>query len=363
METLPHLLGVYKYYDDSGKLIYVGKAKDLRKRVASYFTKTPEDQKTQNLVKNICHIEFTIVDTERDALLLEDSLIKNLRPRYNINRKDDKSYPYIVIKNELFPRVFLTHKVIMDGSEYFGPFTNVGKIRELLEHIRSIIPLRKNHLDLFLRITKKGKLQVSPENYMSDGRGEDEEILTEADYDAGLEQVRNILKGKLTPVVAHLRNQMKNYVRKMEFEKAEALLHKLEFIQEYKASSIVVNAKVGDLDVFTIIIKNLKAFINYLQVRKGAIVQTKTVALERRLDESEKERLVSTISHIRKELKSSVDEVVVSFPIDYPDTTLRITVPKKGSKKKLLDLSLKNLTYFSDSVNQKKGIKIDGKVF
>lgn len=171
LENLPHLPGIYKYYNHSEKLIYVGKAKDLRKRVASYFTKTSEDQKTRNLVKNIHQIEFTIVDTERDALLLEDSLIKNFQPYYNINRKDDKSYPYIVIKNEPFPRVFLTHNIVMDGSEYFGPFTQVGKIRELLELLRSIIPMRKNHLELFLRVTKKGNLKVSPEYYMKGGRG------------------------------------------------------------------------------------------------------------------------------------------------------------------------------------------------
>lgn len=360
LETLPNLPGVYKYYDHSGKLIYVGKAKDLRKRVTSYFVKTHENQKTRNLVKNIHRIEFTVVDTERDAFLLEDSLIKNFRPRYNINLKDDKSYPYIVIKNEPFPRVFLTHKVIMDGSEYFGPFTQVGKIRELLELVRSIIPLRKNHLDLFLRITKKGKLKVSPENYMIDSRGKDEKIITEADYAQGLERVRNILKGKLTSVVAHFRSQMKNYVREMEFEKAEILLRKLEFMQEYKASSIVINAKVGDLDVFTIATKDTKAFINYLQVRKGAIIQTETVLLERGLDKTKNEIFISAISHIRKGLKNSAGELVVPFYIDYPDTTVRITIPQKGNKKRLLDLSLKNLNYSDDNVNNKKGEKIDG---
>lgn len=353
LESLPHLPGIYKYYD-SEKLIYVGKAKDLRKRVASYFRKIPEDQKTRNLVKNIHHIEFTIVDTERDALLLEDSLIKNYQPYYNINRKDDKSYPYIVIKNEPFPRVFLTHKTVMDGSEYFGPFTQVGKVRELLEFLRSIIPMRKDHLELFLRVTKKGNLKVSPEYYMKDGRGKDKKILTEADYDEGLQQVRNILKGKMTPLIVSLQKKMKSYIRKMEFEKAEILLHKLEFMREYEVRSVVFNSKGNDLDVFAIIFKDTKAFIHYLQVRKGIIVQTKTVFLERKLDESQKEILVSAISTIREELEEPANELVVPFPIEYPDKRLRITIPKKGDKKKLLDLSMKNLIYYSDNINQKK---------
>lgn len=359
LEPLPHLPGVYRYFNNTGKLIYVGKAKDLRQRVSSYFTKKPDNQKTQNLLKNIHHVEFTIVDTERDAFLLEDSLIKNLQPRYNINLKDDKSYPYIVIKNESFARVYLTRKVIMDGSEYFGPFTNVGKIRELLELIRSIIPLRTNHLDLFLRITEKGKLNVSPQYYMSDGKREDEQILTEADYDKGLQQVRNMLKGKMASLIIFLRKEMKNSVSKMEFEKAEALRHKLEFIQQYKASSVVVNTKVGDLDVFAIIVKNTKIFVNYLMIRKGTIVGTKTTILQRELDISREKMLISAIIHIRKRIKSSVRELVVPFFIDYPDTTLRITVPKKGNKKKLLNLSLKNLTYFSTRFNKSSATKTE----
>lgn len=359
LKTLPHLPGVYKYFDNSRKPIYVGKAKDLRKRVSSYFTKTHESQRIRNLVKNIHHIEFTIVDTEREALLLEDSLIKHLRPRYNIDLKDDKSYPYIVIKNESFPRIILTRKIMMDGSEYFGPFTNVGKIRELLELIRTSIPLRKNNLDLFLRITHKNELKVSPEYYMSDGRGKDEEILTEADYEKGLQQVRDILKGKMTPLIAVLQQQMKNYVDELEFEKAEVLQHKIEFMREYKADSVVVNGKVGDLDVFTIILKNTKAFINYLLVRKGAIVQSQTMTFMRKQNDSEKDILVSAIVYLQKKNNSAATELVVPFPIKYVDPTVVITIPKRGIKKKLLDLSMKNLDYRSDKINQSSNIEIE----
>lgn len=352
LENLPHLPGVYKYFNEAGTLIYVGKAKDLRKRVASYFTKTPDSQKTRNLVNNIYHLEFTIVNTERDALLLEDSLIKNFQPRYNISLKDDKSYPYIVIKNEPFPRVFLTRNVIEDGSEYFGPFTNVGKIRDLLEFIRSRIPLRKNHLDLFMRITGKGKLKISPEYYMTNGRGKEVEMLTEEDYSRGLQEVRAILKGRLAPVVKTLRDQLKHYVKQMEFEKAEVVHHKLQFMQEYKLRSVVVNSEVGDLDVFTIRIEKAQAFVNYLQVRKGAIVLSNNEVLTLNSDASREEMLVSAIVHLQKGTKIHVQELIVPFSLEYPDSKLTITVPKKGIKKKLLDLSRKNLEYFSDRILQ-----------
>ncbi len=353
LESLPHLPGVYKYFDEAGIPIYVGKAKDLKKRVTSYFTKEPENYKTRKLVEKIHHIEFTIVDTERDAFLLENSLIKNFQPRYNINLKDDKSYPYIVIKNEPFPRVFLTRNIVRDGSEYFGPFTDVGKIRELLQLIRSLIPLRINQLELFLRISKKGKLKVSPEYYLSDAGRTEVEILTEEDYSRGLQQVRDILKGSLSSVITNVQDQMKECVRKMEFEEAEILRLKLEFMQGYRERSIVVNVKMGDLDVFTILVKDSLAFVNYLQVRKGNIVQTKNVTLDRKLEESQEMMLVFAIAHLRKRMDSSVKELVVPFPIDYPDTTLVITVPMRGDKKKLLDLSMKNVTY-SSGENAKK---------
>lgn len=359
LESLPHLPGVYKYFNREGILIYVGKAKDLRKRVASYFTKEPENPKTRNLVENIRHMEFTIVDTERDALLLENSLIKNFQPRYNINLKDDKTYPYIVIKNELFPRVFLTRNIFEDGSEYFGPFTNVGRIRELLELIRTLIPIRMNNHDLFIRVTKKGRLKVNPEYYIRDVSGQNEEMLTEEDYHKGLQQVRDIFKGKLAPLIKLLKDQVKECVRKMEFEKAEILQHKLEFMQGYSAGSVVVNTKVGDLDAFTICVKDTRAFVNYLQVTRGSIVQTKTVVFKRKLNESQEEILVPAIVHLRKKLKSQAPELIVPFSIEYTDPTLSITVPIKGIKRKLLDLSRKNLIYFREKIPPMSEIKFE----
>ena len=360
LEPIPHFPGVYRYFNKDGELIYVGKAKDLRKRVASYFTKEPESRKVRHLVNSIHHLEFTIVDTERDALLLENSLIKHYQPRYNINLKDDKTYPYIVIKNEPFPRIFLTRNVIKDGSEYFGPYTNVGKTRGLLEFVRTLIPIRTNNHNLFIRVTDEGMLRVNPEYYLKEVNGQTDEILTEEDYEKGLRQVRDIFKGKLGPVITILQEQIKDCVRKMEFEKASILRNKLEFIQEYSASSVVVNAKVRDSDVFTILIKESESFVNYLQVRKGAIVHTKTVTLKRELEESQEEILISAIVHLQKKSKSNAHELIVPFSIEFPDTTLTITVPKRGIKRKLLDLSRKNLIYYSEQINNKKGIKAEG---
>lgn len=350
LENLPHLPGIYKYYNKLGTLIYVGKAKDLRKRVTSYFTKDPENRKTLHLIKNIDHLEFTIVNTEQDALLLENSLIKHFQPRYNINLKDDKTYPYIVIKNEPFPRVFLTRNCIEDGSEYFGPFTSVIKIRELLELIRSMIPLRKNHSELFIHVIENGTLKVSPEYYMKAVLAQKEKILTEEDYYVGLQKVRDIIKGKFSSIIKPLREQMKVCISKMEFEKAEILKQKLQFIQEYRASSLVANTTLEDMDVFTILLKDRSAFVNYLLVRKGAIVETKTVNVNRNPNDLEKELLISAIIHLQKEFQSNVKELVVPFSIEHPNIGHTITVPKRGIKRKLLNLSQKNLNYFSEKI-------------
>lgn len=350
LENLPHLPGIYKYYNKAGTLIYVGKAKDLRKRVASYFTKEPENRKTFNLIKNIDHVGYTIVNTEQDALLLENSLIKHFQPRYNINLKDDKTYPYIVIKNEAFPRVFLTRNRIEDGSEYFGPFTSVIKARELMELIRSMIPLRKNHSELFIRVTESGTLKVSPEYYMKPVLGQKEKILTKEEYYVGLQKIRDIIKGKFASILKPLRGQMKVCISKLEFEKAEILQQKLQFIQEYRASSMVSNTLLEDMDVFTILLKNHSAFINYLLVRKGAIVETKTVNVNRNPNDLKENLLISAIIHLQKEFQSNVKKLVVPFWIELPNPNLIITVPKRGIKKKLLNLSQKNLDYFSEKI-------------
>lgn len=357
--TIPHQPGVYKYFDETNKLIYVGKAKDLRKRVSSYFIKTQDNYKTRKLVQNIHHLEFTIVDTEQDAFLLENSLIKQFQPRYNINLKDDKSYPYVVIKNEPFPRVFLTRRVIKDGSEYIGPFTSVGKVRELLEFIRTYIPLRTCGLSLTTRLIKSGKYKVCLEYHLGNCKGPCEGLQTEEDYQKGLQQVRNILKGNIGPVLSLLKEEMQEHASKLEFEKAEIFKKKIESLQDYNAKSSVVSSHIGDVDVFSIVADGYQAYVNYLQVRNGSIIQTKTITLERRIEESDEDTLLFAIAHLREKLNSFTNEIVIPFSIEYPDANILVTVPKAGDKKKLLDLSLKNVNYFMEEMKKKKMLRLE----
>ncbi len=255
--SIPSNPGVYKYFDLDNNLIYVGKAKNLRKRVTSYFIKTFTSYKTYELVQRISKIEFTIVNSEQDAFLLENSLIKQFQPRFNINLKDDKSYPYIVIKNEPFPRVFLTRKKMDDGSEYLGPYTSVGKVRELLNFIKQTIQLRTCSLNLTEKNIAKKKFKVCLEYHLGNCKGPCEELQTKEDYDEGLQQLKNLLKGKLGPVIQHFKNEMKDYANRMEFEKAEPVRKKIEFIENYQAKSVIVTPKLGDVDVFSIVKETL----------------------------------------------------------------------------------------------------------
>lgn len=357
--TLPHQPGVYKYFDGERHLIYVGKAKDLRKRISSYFVRNLDNYKTRKLVQHIDHLEFTIVDSEQDAFLLENSLIKQFQPRYNINLKDDKSYPFIVIKNEPFPRVFLTRRVIRDGSEYLGPFTGVGKVRDLLEFIRSYIPLRTCGLNLSKRNIEQGKFRVCLEYHLGNCKGPCEGLQSEEDYQEGLQQIRNILKGNLAPVLQKLKEQMRQCVADLAFEKAEVLKKKIEDLQAYQARSTVVSPRVGDLDVFSIRSDGQHAYVNYLQVRNGSIVQTKTVMLEHKLEESEEDILIFGIAHLREKMNSFATELVVPFPVAYPDPAVSVTIPRAADKKKLLDLSEKNVQYFREEMKKKKVLKLE----
>src|SRR5437763_133764 len=250
IKTIPPQPGIYKYFDEKNELLYVGKAKNIRKRVGSYFTKTFAGYKTYELVRRIYRIEFTIVDSEQDAFLLENSLIKQFQPRFNINLKDDKSYPYIVIKNEPFPRIFLTRKKIEDGSEYLGPYTSVGKVRELINFIKQTIQLRTCSLNLTEKNIAKGKFKVCLEYHLGNCKGPCEAFQTKEDYDQGLVQLKNLLKGKLGPVIQHFRNEMKLHAGQMEFEKAELVRKKIDFIENYQSKSVVVSRKLGDVDVF-----------------------------------------------------------------------------------------------------------------
>ncbi|HEY2722107.1 MAG TPA: excinuclease ABC subunit UvrC [Chitinophagaceae bacterium] len=358
---IPNSPGIYKYFDIDNKLIYVGKAKSLRKRVTSYFIKTFTSYKTYELVQRITRIEFTIVNSEQDAFLLENSLIKQFQPRFNINLKDDKSYPFIVIKNEPFSRVFLTRRKIEDGSEYLGPYTSVGKVRELLTFIKQTIQLRTCSLNLTDSNIAKGKFKVCLEYHLGNCKGPCEALQTREDYDEGLKQLKNLLKGKLGPVIQHFKNEMKGYAGKMEFEKAEALRKKIEFIENYQSKSVIVTPKLGDVDVFSVVKENESAYVNYLMVQNGTIVQAKTLKVETHLDETIEEILSFSVGQFRTNFSSHAREILLPFPIDYPEPDIVMTVPKGGDKKKLLELSENNVNYFINDLKQKERLKLQEK--
>lgn len=360
--TLPQQPGIYKYFNAANELIYVGKAKNIRKRVGSYFNKTLANYKTHELVKRITRIEFTIVNSEQDAFLLENSLIKQYQPLFNINLKDDKTYPYIVIKNEPFPRVFLTRRKINDGSEYLGPFTSVKRVRELLDFIKQTIQLRTCSLNLLQKNIEKKKFKVCLEYHLGNCKGPCEALQSEADYRENLNMLRNILKGNLSPVIRHFREEMKTLAMELKFEKAEILRKKMEYLENYQARSSVANVKVEDVDVFSLVKDKDIAFVNYLMVRSGSIVQTHTNRVETHLDESEEEILSFTIAQLRTTFNSEAPEIIVPFEIEYPDEKVTVTVTRGGDKKKLLDLSEKNAMYFIDEVRNKERLKLSRNV-
>ncbi len=359
LKSLPNQPGIYKYFDDKGQLIYVGKAKNIKKRVSSYFTKTFTGYKTHELVKRIERIEFTIVDTEQDAFLLENSLIKQYQPKYNINLKDDKTYPFIVIKNEPFPRIFLTRNKINDGSEYLGPFTSAGKVRELLSFIKEFIPLRNCKLNLTDQNIMKQKFKVCLEYHLGNCKGPCEGLQSKEDYAEGLQQIRQMLKGNLSPVIQRYKEEMDYYVSQMMFEKAALVKRKLEDLENYRSRSVIVTKSFSDFDVFSILRENEMAYINYLMVQHGTIVQTHTIILEPKLDETNEEILSLAITELRNKFNSTASEIIVPMPIEYPGNDWTVTVPKGGDKKKLLELSEKNVNYFIDEMKRKKMLLLE----
>src|SRR6185295_9972627 len=289
---IPREPGIYKYYNDAHELIYVGKAKNIRKRVNSYFIKNLNNYKTHELVRRITRIEFTIVNSEQDAFLLENSLIKEYQPIFNINLKDDKSYPFIVIKNEPFPRVFLTRRKIQDGSQYLGPFTSVKKVRELIEFTRQTIPLRNCSLNLTERNIEAKKFKVCLEYHLGNCKGPCENLQSAEDYEENINQLKNLLKGNLSPVIRSFKEEMKRLADDMEFEKAQVIHKKIEYLENYQSKSVVAGLREDqNLDVFAILKDKDIAFVNYLMVRSGTIVQTQTTKVETHLDETEEEIL------------------------------------------------------------------------
>jgi excinuclease ABC subunit C len=361
IKNLPTNPGIYKYFDNQNQLIYVGKAKNIKKRVSSYFTKTFTGYKTHELVQRIERIEFTIVDSEQDAFLLENSLIKQFQPKFNINLKDDKTYPYIVIKNEPFPRIFLTRNRINDGSEYLGPFTSVGRVRELLNFIKEFIPLRTCKLNLTDQNILKKKFKVCLEYHLGNCKGPCEGLQSKKDYDEGLQQIKQMIKGNLGPVIQRYKEEMNYYSGQLQFEKAAVIKRKLEGLENYQARSVVVSKSFANLDVFSILREKDTAYVNYLMIQNGAIIQTHTIILEPKLDESNAEILSLAITDLRKKFNSEATEIIIPFSVEHENETLIYTIPKSGDKKKLLNLSEKNVNYFMEEMRRKKILRLEGK--
>ena len=359
--SIPLQPGIYKYFDAGNQLLYVGKAKQLRKRVSSYFSKTLTNYKTHELVKRIHHIEFTIVNDEQDAFLLENTLIKEFQPKYNISLKDGKTYPYIVIKNEPFPRVFFTRRKIDDGSQYLGPYTSVEKVRELLEFIKQTILLRTCKLNLTENNIRRKKFKVCLEYHLGNCKGPCEGLQSAGDYHMQLQQLVNILKGNLQPVIQHFKKEMQQYAAALEFEKAEQTRRKLEHLYNYKAKSAVVNTRIGTVDVFSILEEGNLAYVNYLAVNGGTVVHTKTIMLEKQLEETAAEVLAFAAAQLRNSFGSQAREIIVPVPIEFPETGTLVTIPKSGDKKILLNLSEKNVNYFRDDLRKKKMLNIEAK--
>jgi len=344
LKTLPTNPGVYQYYDKEGKLLYVGKAKNLKKRVSSYFTKNHEYGKTRVLVKKIASIKHIIVATETDALLLENNLIKKYQPRYNVMLKDDKSYPWICIKNERFPRVFQTRRVIKDGSEYFGPYTSVKTVRTLLDLIKGLYPLRTCNYDLSQEKINAGKYKVCLEYHLGNCLGPCEGYQTVQSYDEQIVAIRKILKGNFKDSLHQFKAQMKAYAEAMEFEQAQKVKEKVEILENYQAKSTIVNPKINNVDVFSIISDEIFGYINFLQLSLGSIVRSHTMEIKKKLDETDKELLELAITEIHQRFKTNSKELYVPFEVEVGEK-FKITVPKLGDKKRILELSLRNAKY------------------
>jgi excinuclease ABC subunit C len=360
-KTLPNAPGIYKYYGVHKELLYIGKAKNIRKRVSSYFTKNKHSYKTHELIKQIAHIEFTIVDSEHDALLLENSLIKEFRPKYNIDLKDDKTYPYIVIKNESFPRVFLTRRKIDDGSTYLGPFTSSAKVRELLTFIKLHIPLRNCSLNLSARNIEKNKFKVCLEYHLGNCKAPCIGYQSVNDYEDGLNQIRHILKGNFNEIIKAYKNQQKELAYQMEYEKAEQIQQKINNLKNYQAKSIIVNPRLGDLDVFSFASYEDEVVVSYLCVRNGTISNSKTLSFKEKIDDSIADILSQAIAHFQQLFNSESKEIIIPIPIEFGFENFTLTVPKSGEKKKLLLLAETNAKYYIDESRKKKMLHLNDK--
>lgn len=345
LQTLPNNPGVYQFYDIADKILYVGKAKDLKKRVSSYFTKNHEYGKTRVMVKKIVRIDHIVVPTESDALLLENNLIKKYRPRYNVLLKDDKSYPWICIKKERFPRIFPTRKMIKDGSEYFGPYTSMKTVRILLDLIKSVYPLRTCNYDLSEEKINAGKYKVCLEYHLGNCLGPCEGVQTLEEYDRQVADIREIIKGNFKSSLHYFKGQMKTLASEMKFEEAQLIKEKIDVLENYQVKSTIVNPKINNVDVFSIISDEAFAYVNFLQLSHGSIVGSHTVEIKKKLEEKDEDLLQLAIVEIRDRFKSESKEMYLPFKV-IVEPHLKVTIPQLGDKRKILDLSERNAKFF-----------------
>ena len=345
LKTLPASPGVYQYFDAKGTIIYVGKAKNLKKRVNSYFTKNHDNHRTRILVRNIVRIEHIVVSSEMDALLLENNLIKKYQPRYNVLLKDDKSYPWICIKKERFPRLFATRKIIKDGSEYYGPYTSMKTVRTLLDLIKGLYPLRTCKYDLAAEKIAAEKYKVCLEYHLGNCLAPCVDKIPQEDYDNNIKAIRSIIKGNFKDSLQNFKEQMQAHAENMNFEEAQKIKEKLEILQNYQAKSTIVNPKISNVDVFSIITDEAYGYVNFLQLSYGSIIRSHTIEIKKKLDETPSELLSLAIIEIRQRFHSQSPEIYLPFSVDLGNK-IKITVPQLGDKKQLVELSERNAKYF-----------------
>jgi excinuclease ABC subunit C len=355
VQTLPDGPGVYQYYDKEGKILYVGKAKNLKKRVASYFNKIHDTAKTNVLVKKIVTIKHIVVPTETDALLLENNLIKTLQPRYNVLLRDDKTYPWICIKKEPFSRIFSTRRVIKDGSEYFGPYTSFKTVSTILELIRELYPLRTCNFDLSKSNIENYKFKVCLEYHIGNCKGPCEGFEALENYQKQVDAIREILKGNFKESMKDFRKVMTDLARDMHFEEAQKIKEKIEILENYQSRSTIINPKITNIDVFSIVSDETAAFVNFLQISHGSIIRSHTMEIKKKLDESDEELLELAIIELRERFQLLSREIIVPFEV-YLGENIKVTVPQLGDKKQILDLSIRNAKFYR--IEQLKQLQI-----
>lgn len=346
LKTLPEKPGVYQYFDKEGTIIYVGKAKNLKKRVTSYFSKNHEQAKTYLLVKRIVDIQYIVVDTETDALLLENNLIKKYQPKYNIQLKDDKTYPWICIKNEAFPRVFSTRLLVKDGSKYFGPYASGRVMHTLLDLFRELFPLRTCSLDLAANKIEQGNYKVCLEYHIGKCLGPCEKKQSIQDYNLYIAEIEGVLKGNIASVIQDLKKRMFAFAENFEFEAAQDIKTRIELLERYQAKSTIVSPTIHQVDVVTMVEDNDTVFVNYLVVNSGAIIHGITVEVKRKLDETQNDILTFVLPELRERFQSTAKEILVENPLDWEMEDLRFFAPQRGDKKALIDLSLRNAKFY-----------------